>query len=222
MFIPALDLIFTKQVVHAAARALPWCVGTSRSGVGHLELSAWLGAECSHSKCLSKFGIVPTQMLYVPYEASRIIPKPVGVVPCGNPEGLDCVPAQGTRRLPPDPRENLRLPVSRGAMRFQELSLACQGNFPRNPLPHLLFYRSRMNVWVCESAGDVTIVTNGINTAALIREIQHCRSQKEIGEKELSGCAAWPKARVIGGGERGGRWVQVHISGGLKSLLHFD
>lgn len=222
MFIPALVLIFIKQVVHAAARALLWCVGTSRSGVGHLELSAWLGAECSHLKRLSQFGTVPTQLVYIPYEASRIVPKPVGVVPCGNPEGWDSVPAPGAWRLPPDPRENLRLPVSHGAMRFQELSLAYQGNFPRNPLPHLLFYSSRMNLWVCESAGDVTIGTNGINTAALIREIQHCRSQKEIGEKELSGRAVWPKARMIGGGERGGRRVQVHISGGLKSLLHFD
>lgn len=79
-----------------------------------------------------------------------------------------------------------------------------------------------MNLRACESAGDVAIGTNGINTTALTRGIQHCRSQKEMGEKELSRRAAWPKARVICGGERGGRRVQIHISGSMKSLLHFD
>ena len=79
-----------------------------------------------------------------------------------------------------------------------------------------------MNLRACESAGDVAIGTNGINTTALTREIQHCRAQKEIGEKELSRCAAWPKARVICGGERGGRRVRIHFSGGRKSLLRFD
>ena len=57
---------------------------------------------------------------------------------------------------------------------------------------------------------------------ALTGEIGHCRSRKGTGEEELSRCAAWPEARVICGGERGGRRVQIGISGGVKSLVRFD
>lgn len=58
-----------------------------------------------------------------------------------------------------------------------------------------------MNLRVCESAGEAATGTSGINTAALTRHIQRCRSQKGMAGKELSGCAVWPKTGLICGGE---------------------
>lgn len=60
-----------------------------------------------------------------------------------------------------------------------------------------------MNLRVCESAGEAATGTSGINTAALTRHIQRCRSQKGTAGKELSGCAVWPKTGLICGGESG-------------------
>lgn len=79
-----------------------------------------------------------------------------------------------------------------------------------------------MNLRGRESGGDVAIGTNGMNAPALTGEIQHCRSRKAMGEEELSRGAARPRARVICGGERGGRRERIRVSGGMKSLLHFD
>lgn len=139
--------VFVERAVCATARALPWRVGTSRSRLGCLELSARLGAKCSRLKCLSQFGRVPGQLyvslslslVYIPYETYGIVHEPVGIAPRANPEGAGSVPAPGARRLPPDPREDLRLPASSGGMRPREPWPAYQGNLPRNPSPHLSF-----------------------------------------------------------------------------------
>lgn len=93
-------LISMNRVVCAAARDLLWCVNTG--GLGHLELSLWLGAECSRS-----LGESPLNRTY------EVVHQPVGRVPCGNPEALGSVPARGARCLPPDPQGKLCLPASR-------------------------------------------------------------------------------------------------------------
>lgn len=55
-------LMFMKQVVSAAARALRWRAGTSISKLGRLESSAQFGVECLHLKCLSQLGRVPIHL----------------------------------------------------------------------------------------------------------------------------------------------------------------